>query len=174
MRTSENCTAEICRSQGPGVLRFHEKNALEMLDYYFFNLLSCWSIILGTHGFGIFSWFFFWVSTKWFKILGIFWVTKHGSHQYCWCGADSDKNYFLQHLNGISSFKHLSWKILELLNKNCPVNLHPLFSFWKHGLVCNPEKIRSKIWTWKNSRVQKTGPLLFKKRTGQAGSSLFE
>ena len=83
---------------------------------------------------------FFWVSTKWFKILGIFWVTKHGSHQYCWCGADSDKNYFLQHLNGICSFKHHSWKILELLNKNCPVNLHPLFSFWKHGLVCNFEK----------------------------------
>ena len=29
-----------------------------------------------------------------------------------------------------------------------PVNLHPLFLFWKHGSVCDPEKIRSKIWTW--------------------------
>ena len=32
----------------------------------------------------------------------------------------------------------------------CPVNLHPLFLFRKHGSVCDFEKrIRSKIWTWK-------------------------
>ena len=55
----------------------------------------------------------------------------------------------------------------------CPVNLYPLFLFWKHGSVCDPEKkIRSKIWDIK-SRVQKTGSLLFKKRRGRQAASFF-
>ena len=32
-----------------------------------------------------------------------------------------------------------------------PVNLYPLFLFWKHGLACDCEKIRSKIWVANNS-----------------------
>ena len=48
---------------------------------------------------------------------------------------------------------------------NRPVNLHPLFLFWKHGSVCDPEKKGSKIWVSK-SRVKKTRSLLFKKRRG--------
>ena len=48
-----------------------------------------------------------------------------------------------------------------------PVNLYSLFLFWKHESVCDPEK-RSKIWV-ANSRVQKTGSLLLKKRRGSLG-----
>ena len=53
-----------------------------------------------------------------------------------------------------------------------PVNLHPLFLFWKHGLVWDPEKMVQK-WVAK-SRVQKIGSLLLKMRKGRQPSSLFE
>ena len=50
-----------------------------------------------------------------------------------------------------------------------PINLHPNIQFirwtWYFFSVWNFKKIRYKIWGWKN-RVQKTGPLLFKKRRG--------
>ena len=39
---------------------------------------------------------------------------------------------------------------------NPPVNLHPLFLFWKHGSVCDPEKNRSKYGPEK-SKVKKQG-----------------
>ena len=46
-----------------------------------------------------------------------------------------------------------------------PVNLHPLFLFWKHGSVCALKKIRSKIWTWKKQGAKIRSSLV---------SSLFE
>ena len=47
------------------------------------------------------------------------------------------------------------------------------FSFEKQGRFADLKKTGSKIWGAK-SRVQKTGSMLFKKRKGQAVSSLFE
>ena len=58
-------------------------------------------------------------------------------------------------------------------NLNSQVNLHPLFLFWKHGLVCDPVKKVPKYGLQK-AGCKKTGSLLFKKRRGQAASSLFE
>jgi hypothetical protein len=40
---------------------------------------------------------------------------------------------------------------IDLLLLSRPVNLHPLFLFWKHRLVCDPEKpafFGSMLWTW--------------------------
>ena len=43
-----------------------------------------------------------------------------------------------------------------------PVNLHPLFLFWKHGSVCDPEKKSGPKYGPKKSSLQKkTGSLLF-------------
>ena len=47
------------------------------------------------------------------------------------------------------------------------------FSFEKQGRFADLKKTGSKIWDAK-SRAQKTGSMLFKKRKGQAVSSLLE
>jgi hypothetical protein len=47
------------------------------------------------------------------------------------------------------------------------------FNFENRGRFADLKKTGSKIWGAK-SRVQKTGSILFKKRKGQAVSSLFE
>ena len=50
-----------------------------------------------------------------------------------------------------------------------PVNLHPLFLFWKHGSVCELDKIGSKIWGAKNQ-----GWTFFCHSKKKAASFLFE
>ena len=55
-----------------------------------------------------------------------------------------------------------------------PVNLHPLFLFWKHGSVCDPEKNQVQNMGLKKQGAKKTRSLLFKKRRDQAASSGFE
>ena len=88
-----------------------------------------------------------------------------------YCERKSNISLNLFHLN-------LEWiqmtKVNAKLHKknifsllNCPVNLHPLFLFWKPGWVCDPEKnqvqsmdlnkIRSKVWTWKKQVAKKQG-----------------
>jgi hypothetical protein len=39
----------------------------------------------------------------------------------------------------------------------CPVNIHPLFLFWKHGSVCDPEKIQVQNMDLKKARWKKQG-----------------
>ena len=42
-------------------------------------------------------------------------------------------------------------------NDNRPVNLHPLFLFWKHGSVCDPEKNQVQNMDLKKSGCKKQG-----------------
>ena len=42
-----------------------------------------------------------------------------------------------------------------------PVNLHPLFSFWKHGSVCDLEKKLGPKYGVQKIREEAVGPLLF-------------
>ena len=53
-------------------------------------------------------------------------------------------------------------KIRTWLKASRPVNLHPLFLFWKHGSVCDPVKKRCKMWVAK-SRVQKNRVIVIQK-----------
>ena len=59
--------------------------------------------------------------------------------------------------------------VMAIAQSNCT----NYFSFEKWGRFADLKKTGSKIWGAK-SRVQKTGSMLFKKRKGQAVSSLFE
>ena len=57
-------------------------------------------------------------------------------------------------------------KIRTWLKASRPVNLHPIFLFWKHGSVCDPVKKGAKCGLQK-AGYKKTGSLLFKKRRCQ-------
>ena len=59
------------------------------------------------------------------------------------------------------------------LEHSRPVNLHPLFLFWIHGSVCDPEK-KVQNMGCKKSVCKKTGSLLLKKRRSSLASPLFE
>ena len=57
--------------------------------------------------------------------------------------------------------------------RTCLVNLHPLFLFWKHGSVCDPEKKLGPKYGVQKAGCKKTGSLFFKKKRGQTAFSLF-
>ena len=73
----------------------------------------------------------------------------------------------------LSSYWEARWmrkqQVFAFFSHLHSVNLHPLFLFWKHVMVCDPEKIQVP-----NMDLKKEGSLLFKKRRGQDASSLFE
>ena len=64
--------------------------------------------------------------------------------------------------NSLGIFCHIPTSTLKLVKQNRPVNLHPLFLFWKHGWVCDPEKNQVQ-----NMDLKKAGSLLFKKRSSR-------
>ena len=90
--------------------------------------------------------------------------------------------YKCQRLQNSQSTVHslkVIWCIAEsictpLLTANIrPVNLHPLFLFWKPGSVCDPEKNQAPGFL-KKAGCKKPRSLLFKKRRGSLVFSLFE
>ena len=54
-----------------------------------------------------------------------------------------------------------------------PVNLHPLFLFWKHGSVCDPKKNQVKNMGCKKQGA-KNWVFVIQKKKRAAASSLFE
>ena len=60
---------------------------------------------------------------------------------------------------------------LALTLHSRPVNLHPLFLFWKHGSVCDPEKNQVQNMDLKKSRWKKQGHC-YSKREQQARVSI--
>ena len=92
------------------------------------------------------------------------------------------RNEYIQ--NYILTFKVwtinlVQWFSLDTLNPrislpNFVQSLCTHYSCFENmGQFVTLKKIRSKIWTWKK-QCEKTGSFLFKKRRGQAASSLFE
>ena len=70
----------------------------------------------------------------------------------------------LLHFSGMLSSSSEKWPSIHFKHTR-PVNLHPLFLFWKHGSVCDPENKSGPKKSW----VQKNRVVVIQKEKRQSG-----